>query len=74
MTVNYVTMSGAEFLEAVGTDPDAWAEAYMQRLEHGYPIKPPDRPKLVEVLSDWFRDAFAAGARTALSEVFHREW
>ena len=55
---DYTAMSGAEFQRAVGTDPEKWAEAYMQCADPAL-----SRPHAVAALTHWFADAMSAAVK-----------
>ena len=55
---DYTAMSGAEFQRAVGTDPEKWAEAYMQCADPAL-----SRSHAVASLAQWFTDAMAAAVK-----------
>jgi hypothetical protein len=64
-TPDYRTMSGAEFRHEVGTDPEKWAEAFLQRAI-------PDASGLVLDQAEcarWFADAMQAAR---VDEQHHR--
>ena len=55
---DYTAMNGAEFQRAVGTDPEKWAEAYMQCADPAL-----SRPHAVAALTHWFADAMTAAVK-----------
>ena len=65
---DYRTMSGADFQRAVGTDPEKWAEAFIQQAEHdkrhGFST---------DNVAKWFADAIEAGRKDSIREVLKRE-
>jgi hypothetical protein len=58
---DYTKLSGAEFQRAVGTDPEKWAEAFVQS-EH---LSEHLRDELRDVLAGYFRDAMEAAVKAA---------
>jgi hypothetical protein len=64
---DYEAMSGADFMRAVGDDPEKWAEAFMQR--HA-PFKAvPTREEQVAYLAKWFGDAMDAARKNPIRDV-----
>ena len=61
---DYRTMSGADFQREVGTDPDKWAEAFMQRHEAYSSV--PTREAQTAHMAQWFADAIEAGRRASI--------
>ena len=63
---DYRTMSGAEFRHEVGTDPEKWAEAFLQR-EADAPAM--TRDERLAYVAEWFADAIQAAR---VDEQHHR--
>jgi hypothetical protein len=57
---DYLTMSGAEFRHEVGTDPERWAEAMLQRDEAQEFWLGKTREDRLRWLTEWFADAMQA--------------
>lgn len=73
---DYTTMSGAEFQRAVGTDPDKWAEAFMQcvaaHLNQDHQAFSDTIVTRKAFIADWFRDCMAAAVKAHPTVVV--EW
>jgi hypothetical protein len=57
---DYTTMTGAEFQRAVGTDPERWAEAFMQRHRNALQR---------DALTDYFRNAMDAARKDRIGRA-----
>lgn len=66
-TIDYRTMTGAEFRREVGTDPEKWAEALLQRAAPFKDVS--SHEKQVAYLATWFADAIEAGRQDSIKTV-----
>jgi hypothetical protein len=68
---DYTKLSGAEFQREVGTDPEKWAEAFMQRAEAEGFVQRAEEDKnerveywrSIDDVAAWFRDAMDAARK-----------
>jgi hypothetical protein len=63
---DYEAMSGADFMRAVGDDPDKWAEAF---LEAACSVTGKSKSERLAFVVGWFADAMEAARNATIRTV-----
>jgi hypothetical protein len=63
---DYEAMSGADFMRAVGDDPDKWAEAF---LEAACSVTGKSKSERLAFVAGWFGDAMEAARNATIRTV-----